>query len=121
MFLHMVFASVGEQIVGLGMTPHVRRGVGAQRTNCLVPLSDVGEDATHQLGSKVLAPMLMVGFDVGDRHHAITQREVGEPDDRSVEQQLVPIAVRADFDGQTMMLCGSHLQSLAGGSCQIPC
>jgi hypothetical protein len=109
-----VSCSASEQVVGLGMALHVGRGVSAQRADCLVSLADVGKHATHQLGSEVLAPMLGVGLDMGDRHHVVTQQEVGERDDRSVEQQLVPIVARAALDGEAIMFFERHGQSLAG-------
>ena len=90
------------------MAPHVGRGVGAQRTHCLVSLADVGEYAAHQLGCEVFAPMLPVGLDMGECHHVVVQPVSGEPDDRFVEQQLVPILVRTEFDGEAIMLCGSQ-------------
>jgi hypothetical protein len=67
-FARGVSCSGSEQVVGLGMALHV------------------GKHTTHQLGSEVLASMLGVGLDMGDRHHVVTQQEVGERDDRSVEQ-----------------------------------
>lgn len=90
------------------MEPHVGRGVGAQRPHCLVPLANVGEQPTHQLGREVFAPMLPFGLDVRECHDAVVERVVGKPDDRSIEQQLVPIVVRTELDGEAIMLRGSQ-------------